>query len=408
MKFFYVTSEPYPTFRVDLTELFSKGIAQNKHCKIDWHMPSLNKSKSLQLELNTYERVFVGRSDDDTGFISTVFNKLYGILHDINIYNLVKKENYDFVQVRDKVFAALIGLVAAKRKRIPFYYWLSFPHAEANVVRASDPEMVVSKPVRWFYFLRGKLSMFILYKIIFPRADYIFVQSDRMLEDVAAQGINRSKMMPVPMGINLDNICELNLKVVDDPRLIGKKVLIYLGTMARDRRIEFLVDMMPQVIEKVPEVLLLMVGDASAKDMAVIRDRVAFLGLQDKVLFTGFIPMKEGWSYIRRADVCLSPFRPSIILDSTSPTKLVEYMAWGRPVVANKHPDQSKVIDGSGAGYAVDYDIDSFANACIQLLLNKDLAEEMGEKGVEYVRRNRSYEILTTILYNKYIELLND
>jgi hypothetical protein len=40
-------------------------------------------------------------------------------------------------------------------------------------------------------------------------------------------------------------------------------------------------------------------------------------------------------------------------LNPASPTKLVEYMALGKAVVANDHPDQRMVLEQSGAGICV-------------------------------------------------------
>ena len=407
MRFLYVTREKHPSFRVDLTQLFSKGMAQGKHHYVEWHTQSLDRSDSSVIQLNDYEKVHLGKYLGEGGIITKILNKFHGFLHELRILTLVKRGDYDFVQVRDKVLAAYIGLIAARRKKIPFYYWLSFPHAEGDVLRASDSSMLISRPMRWFYLIRGKFSCFILYKVVFPRADFVFVQSDRMLEDIEKYGIDRSKMLPIPMGINFEQVENTVLEPIDDDRLLGKKVLMYLGTMVRDRRIEFLVEMMPAIIKKIPNAILLLVGDAPPKDMAFIKDKVKELNLKDSVVFTGFIPMEQGWGYIRASNVCISPFRPSPILDSTSPTKLIEYMAWGRPVVANMHPDQSKVISESGAGFAVDYDVDAFAVACLKLLEDPEAAEEMGKKGVEYVRTHRTYQILTDNLEKQYQYLLS-
>jgi len=406
LKFFYVTRDAFPSFRVDITELFSKGIAQNKHHYIDWHSQALEKSASKLKNINSFENVYLGRCLGKGGILTRFLNKLFLIKHAFKIFRIVKSNNYDFVQVRDTVFSALIALIAAKRNRIPFYYWLSFPHAEADIIRAGDSLMLISNTTRLFYFLRGKISFFLLYKVIFPRADFIFVQSDRMLEDIEKYGINRSKMMPVPMGINLDNVLNSNELPMVDARLEGKKVLMYLGTMVRDRRIEFLVEMMPSIIERFPNCVLLLVGDAPSKDVAVIKDKIRVLGLGKYVILTGFVPMSEGWGYIKRSDVCLSPFRPSPILDSTSPTKLIEYMAWGTPVVANKHPEQSKILDESQAGFAVEYDIDAFSEACIKLLSDAEDAKRRGRLGFEYVSKYRAYTILVDKLEKKYKSLL--
>ena len=179
-----------------------------------------------------------------------------------------------------------------------------------------------------------------------------------------------------------------------------------MGTLVRIRRIDFLIDMLKRVRGKEPRAVLVLVGDAPEQDVQFLRDEARRFGVDEHVIFTGFVRMERAWGYIRQAKVCLSPFRPSPILDSTSPTKVVEYLAWGRPVVANAHPDQSKVLGESGAGFAVAYDPQAFADAVVELLRNPAKAEEMGRRGVEYVRRHRSYAALSWQLEQKYIELL--
>ena len=87
---------------------------------------------------------------------------------------------------------------------------------------------------------------------------------------------------------------------------------------------------------------------------------------------------------------------------------VVEYLAMKKPVVANTHPDQSKVLDESNAGYAVDYTIEAFAEASIKLLENNILAREMGERGYEYVLKNRAYDVIGQKLFSKYEDLLKD
>ena len=118
------------------------------------------------------------------------------------------------------------------------------------------------------------------------------------------------------------------------------------------------------------------------------------LGVQESVRFIGFLPMVEGWEYVRKAYVCVSPYFPTPILNSTSPTKLVEYMAMGRPVVANDHPDQRTVIDESGGGICVPWDESAFAKAIGQLIENPTMAAEMGRKGRKYVEVHRDYPVI--------------
>jgi glycosyltransferase involved in cell wall biosynthesis len=78
-------------------------------------------------------------------------------------------------------------------------------------------------------------------------------------------------------------------------------------------------------------------------------------------------------------------------LNSTSPTKLVDYMSMGKAVVANSHPEQQLLIEESGCGYCVPYDEQAFAGAIIKLLHSPEVARAMGERGRRYVFEHRGY-----------------
>ena len=102
----------------------------------------------------------------------------------------------------------------------------------------------------------------------------------------------------------------------------------------------------------VPTARLYVVGRGDdPEDETFLESEAARLGLQSSVVFVGQLPQAQALRYVREADVCVSPFYPTPVLRSTSPTKLVEYMAMGKAVVANDHPEQKRVIEESGAGH---------------------------------------------------------
>ena len=108
------------------------------------------------------------------------------------------------------------------------------------------------------------------------------------------------------------------------------------------------------------------------------------------------------------ADVCASPFHPTPVLRSTSPTKLVEYMALGKAVVANDHPEQRRVIDDSGAGLCVPYEEQAFAAAIVTLLKNPEIARAMGERGRRYAMENRSYTVIADAVEKRLLDIVED
>jgi glycosyltransferase involved in cell wall biosynthesis len=153
-----------------------------------------------------------------------------------------------------------------------------------------------------------------------------------------------------------------------------------------------LVQVLAAVKQEVPDVKLYVVGsgDDPRDEQEVIAEAIR-LGVKESLVMVGRLPQQAALRYVLDADVCLSPFFPTPILNSTSPTKLIEYMAMGKAVVANDHPEQRLVIEQSGGGFCVPYDADAFAGAVLSLLRSPELARTMGERGRQYATAHRDY-----------------
>ena len=131
------------------------------------------------------------------------------------------------------------------------------------------------------------------------------------------------------------------------------------------------------------------------------------LGVENAVKITGWLGETEAWDHVRAADVCVSPYLPIPILRSTSPTKLVEYMALERPVVANTHPEQSEILHRSGAGLLCEWDETEFAAAITYLLEQPDEAAERGRAGRMFVEQYRTNEHMADLVESTYRRVLD-
>jgi glycosyltransferase involved in cell wall biosynthesis len=133
-----------------------------------------------------------------------------------------------------------------------------------------------------------------------------------------------------------------------------------------------------------------------------LRRRMEELGVADAVVWTGWLPTTEAWRYLRAAEVGLSPFPRSPLLDSCSPTKAVEYMAFGLPVLVNDQPDQAKVVAESGAGECVSLSAAAFADSLFGLLNTSTTLETYRGLGRDYVAAKRSYQVISEYLADAY------
>jgi glycosyltransferase involved in cell wall biosynthesis len=253
---------------------------------------------------------------------------------------------------------------------------------------------------------KGYGGLIVLRGLVFRAATHVFVQSDKMRSDLAAHGVPLSRMTAVPMGVDLDRFATPPAAASDD-RLRGRRVIAYLGTCERVRRIDFLFEVVAHLARSYPDITLLLIGDAiEDDDKAWLRRRIAEIGVADHVVITGWLPQSAAQSYLASAEVALALMAPDPLLDSTTPTKLVEYLAMGKPVVANDHPDQRKVIEDSGAGVCTAFDPAQFAQGVSQILSMPDAPATMGLRGKAYVANNRSYAIIASRLYQIYCTFL--
>jgi len=225
-----------------------------------------------------------------------------------------------------------------------------------------------------------------------------------MRSDLAAKGINPGKMTPIPGSLDLSRV---PFKGDSDPGPSGKRIL-YIGTLIRERNLDFLIRVFAKVTLRHDDATLIFVGAGeNSEDEALLRREMEKCGVEkSRVIFAGRVARDKVWRFIEESMVCLSPYYPSFILNSTSPTKLLEYMAMARPVVANEHPEQSLVVAESGAGICVPWSELAFVEAIERLLDDPELCKEMGANGHRWVEKNRSNRFLADVVEARYTRLI--
>ena len=385
-----LSSDPFPPSRVDVSVLFGEELAGRGH-RIDWILQSEADCDRGYVTQWGGGTVWVAATNSRNSLLSRLAKHFAGIWNDARVFSLLRGGRYDAIEVKDKFIGGVFALVAARLFRKRFVYWLSFPFPEFYLTKARDG----LAPYPLLYRLRGLGFRVMLYRILLPAADHVFVQSEQMRRDIAAEGIPLDKLTAVPMGIKLDGGMQAPAPSSRSRIPEGQRCFMYLGTLGRERRIDFVLRTLVRVLRTEPDVKLYLVGKGEQPgDEEFLREEAQRLGIAASVVLTGQLPRQEALQYVQDADVCVSPFYPTPVLNSTSPTKLVEYMAMGKAVVANTHPEQKLLIDQSGCGYCVPYDEDAFADAIVKLLRAPEMARAMGERGRRYVIEHRSYGVI--------------
>jgi hypothetical protein len=158
------------------------------------------------------------------------------------------------------------------------------------------------------------------------------------------------------------------------------RLVTYIGRVAHEKNIGFLVRMFRRVLERVPQAVLVIAGEGPAR--AGLQQQVASLGLAPHVHFAG---------YLDRDTALLDCYAAADVFAFASRTEtqglvLLEAMAQGTPVVSTAElGTRSILVPGSGA-LVVQEEERAFAAAVVRVLEEPRLREELSERGRVYAR----------------------
>jgi glycosyltransferase involved in cell wall biosynthesis len=386
MRVLFIPREAFPTDRVRINVLFGRELLSRGH-QIDLVMQADGDGVPTGPSDWHGCTVWVGRTDGRDSLRHRMHKHWLGLSHDLRFLRRARREQYDAILVSDKFVTGWLAALFARARGIKFIFWLTFPIPESDLDVARTGIARYPALAR----LRGRMSGWLLYKWIMPRADHVFVQSERMKRNVCAQGVDPAKVSPIVTGFDLTGINRVSPEAQTSD---GASVTVaYLGTLSAMRHLEVLVDMLALLRSSGMNARLLLVGHAeNPRDRLLLEQRAAERDVTPYMEITGFLPQPEALKRIAEAQVCVSPIYRSPIFDVGSPTKLVEYLALGTPVVANDHPEQRLILRETRAGVCVPWGARHYARA-VRWLMSRSPPERaaMATRGRTWVEQNRTY-----------------
>jgi glycosyltransferase involved in cell wall biosynthesis len=156
---------------------------------------------------------------------------------------------------------------------------------------------------------------------------------------------------------------------------------LFVGRVAHEKNIDFLIRMLEALRVRVPDVLLVIAGEGPAQSH--IRQLVAEAGLSEHVKFMG---------YMDRATTLLDCYRAADVFVFASRTEtqglvLLEALAQGTPVVSTAVMGTMDVLQGVQGGIVVPEDVDLFADATARVLRDPALRETLSAHAREDAAR---------------------
>lgn len=265
---------------------------------------------------------------------------------------------------------SLVGLLLAETLCVPF------------VLEYNGSEVWINR--HWGKVLNDEGMALQIEQLNIERADLVVVVSQALAEELCARGVPQQRILVNPNGVDPAMYRpDLEADGVRRRHDIGDQTVIgFIGTFGPWHGAAVLVDAFARVLEIRPalagEVRLMLIGDG--QQMTAVRDAVGSNNLDESVILTGRIAQHDGPQHLAACDILVSPHvcNPDGSAFFGSPTKLFEYMAMGRPIVASDLDQIGDVLsDGFNALLVTPGDSDALAHALLRLIDDPTLATSL-------------------------------
>lgn len=241
-----------------------------------------------------------------------------------------------------------------------------------------------------FHFFKGSPKSFWLFyypmeKFLSRYTDAIITINQEDFELVKTSDFRNKQTFKIPgIGINTDRL----LKVTEDlkQQLREKNgykqddfLAIYVAEYIPRKNHRFIIDALPELIERIPEIKILFAG--RGRDMELTMDYAKSKGVEEYIDFLGF--RNEVGNLIALSDIGISASKQEGL-----GLNLAEEMFSGLPVVGSEDRGHKEmIIHGENGFLYPQNDSKAFIDAIVYLYENPERRKEMGEHAAQSIQK---------------------
>ena len=274
-------------------------------------------------------------------------------------------------------------------------WWLAFVHRVPFVFEVRDlwPESLTA--------VGAGAEGSALHRVLSAIAGFLYRRSDHIVVVTAAfkQHLVRYWQVPAEKISLVENGVESDLFAPSPPAetlllrqhlAIGQNTFLvgYVGTMGMAHGLETLLDAASWLRQRDPRVLFLLIGEGAEKDRikALALDR----GLTN-VRFLDQQPRENIPAFISVCDASLVLLKKTDVFKTVIPTKMLEFMSCGSPVILGVDGQAREIVDEVGAGIVIEPENpEALMEAIERLAGDPILSRRLGNSGRQYIVRRFS------------------
>jgi glycosyltransferase involved in cell wall biosynthesis len=172
--------------------------------------------------------------------------------------------------------------------------------------------------------------------------------------------------------------------------LARARIVGFIGSFYGYEGLGTLVDALPAMLQRLPDVRVLLVGGGPEEEN--LKRHVAAAGLNDKVVFAGRVPHDQVEDYYNLVELFVYPRVRTRVTELVTPLKPLEAMAQGRAVVVSDVGGHRELVrDGETGRMFRAGDASSLAETVLGVLSAPEAAAAMRRKARRFVETERTW-----------------
>ncbi len=274
-----------------------------------------------------------------------------------------------------QLFVGLTGRWLGWIKRVPFI--LEVRDLWPDSITASGMRSEADVSIR----LLRALSSF-----LYRSCDHIVVVTPAFKEELIAKwSVPPEKISVVENGVETDLFTPAGTseRYKSALGLQGKFLVSYIGTLGLAHGLSAAIQSAVQLQTVFPDIFFLFIGEGA--DKAHLLSQAQGQNLHN-VRFLSEKPREEIPATINASDLCLVLLKKADVFKTVIPTKMLEFMACGRPVILGVDGQARQIIEDAQAGLFVEPEnATALTQAVTRLYGDSELRQALGRNGRRYI-----------------------
>jgi glycosyltransferase involved in cell wall biosynthesis len=311
-----------------------------------------------------------------------------------HLKRILEENNFDIIHLHD---LPLIKVIQKLTKEFKIRYIVDLHENRPEIMKMyehvkSFPGNILISVKQWQKYQRKYV----------PKSQHLILVTNEAKEYYAKEfAINKNKIYVVSNFVDLDafNNYKIDLKIIEKYK--DKFVVVYLGdTGSRRGTIDIL--KAAKKLKNIQKLEYIIIGTSKIQEkLSKLMKKWNLTNVQ----LIGWLPFNIAFSYLKAANLGISPLQKNIHHNTTYANKIFQYMAAELPILVSDCDSQKNIVEKENCGYVFETgNVEQLSNLLKKIIKDKNL-QKYAENAILAVDRRYNLNTMKKQLLDLYNEL---